>query len=109
MSVLINDFIINENIMNELLAPIEPIEPILHFEHIYQINNIVKETLNKNIKTNKDILYPNRETMNRDSNSDLETVDGINDSLIQTKHTYCTSFDCSFNFVFCCFAICLEP
>jgi len=34
--------------------------------------------------------------------SDLVTVDGINDPLIKNKNTYWNSFDCSFDCIFCC-------
>ena len=34
--------------------------------------------------------------------SDLVTVDGINDPLIKNKKTYWNSFDCSFDCIFCC-------
>ena len=120
--------------MSIILNAIEKEEQIIHFEKIYPIIDVINVsysfsnaiTINKDMnskdmnskdmnskdmngKENNEYQMPKIEYMDRDSivssirNSDLETVDEMNDPLIQTKPTYCTSFD----FVFCCFAICL--
>ena len=109
--------------MSIILNAIEKEEQIIHFEKIYPIidvfnvsqssSNAISFNKDMNSKENNEYQFPKIESMDRDSivssirNSDLETVDGINDPLIQTKHTYCTSFGCTFDFVFCCSVCCL--
>lgn len=106
-------------------------EPIIHFDKIYTIHDelVVSQSSTNKLSLNKNIIITNKDdvgvgviqnNVKRPSNSqitshkiedmdryssrdsDLVTVDGINDPLIKNKNTYWDSFDYSFNCIFCC-------